>query len=105
MGISRNLLRNDVLLSVIADDEGGMVMRCYDVALWRYWPSLFPGYVGYVQASSAFAAVEAMMRLHNLWRVGYAAACSLDRSDACRVHDLFVCLAPEPVYEWVTDEA
>ena len=53
-------------------------MRRYDVALWRWWPSLFPGWCEVVEAASAFAAVEAVMRRHGCMTVQHAAARSMD---------------------------
>ena len=53
-------------------------MRRYDVALWRWWPLLFPEWCELVEASSAFAAVEAVMRRHGCMTVQHAAACAQD---------------------------
>ncbi len=53
-------------------------MRRYDVALWRVWPSLFPEWCEVVVAPSAFAAVEAVMRLHGCMTVQHAAASTMD---------------------------
>ena len=53
-------------------------MQRYDVALWRWWPSLFPEWCEVVMAPSAFAAVEAVMRRHSCLTVQHAAACSVD---------------------------
>ena len=53
-------------------------MRCYDVALWRWWPSLFPDRCEVVGAPSPFAAVEAVMRRHGCMTVQHAAACARD---------------------------
>jgi hypothetical protein len=53
-------------------------MQWYDVALWRWWPSLFPEWCEVVEAASAFAAVEAVMRLHGCMTVKHAAAQTMD---------------------------
>jgi hypothetical protein len=53
-------------------------MRRYDVALWRWWPSLFPEWCEVVVAPSAFAAVEAVMRRHGCMTVKHAAARTMD---------------------------
>jgi hypothetical protein len=53
-------------------------MRRYDVALWRWWPSLFPEWCEVVVAPSAFAAVEAVMRRHGCMTVQHAAVCTMD---------------------------
>jgi hypothetical protein len=53
-------------------------MRRYDVAVWRWWPSLFPQWCEVVEAKNAFAAVEAVMRRLRLTAVLYAAARATD---------------------------
>ena len=53
-------------------------MRRYDVAVWRWWPSLFPEWCEIVVASSAFAAVEAVMRRHGCMTVQHVAARTQD---------------------------
>jgi hypothetical protein len=53
-------------------------MRRYDVAVWRWWPSLFPEWCEAVEAPSAFAAVEAVMRRHGCMMVQHAAARTQD---------------------------
>src|SRR6266567_2110075 len=53
-------------------------MRRYDVALWRWWPSLFPEWCDVVEAASPFAAVEAVMRLYGCMSVQHAAAYAKD---------------------------
>src|SRR2546422_87251 len=59
---------------------GRCVMACYDVALWRWWPALFPECVCLMDAPNAFAAVEALMRACGLRRVAYASARRVDGS-------------------------
>ena len=56
------------------------VMDVYDVALWLSWPSLCPEYVGYVQAPSAFTAIEYLMCVCRVSLVVCAAADALDGS-------------------------
>src|SRR6266699_5068439 len=53
-------------------------MQRYDVALWRWWPSLFPAWCEVVEAASAFAAVEVVMRRHGCMTVKHAAARTMD---------------------------
>jgi hypothetical protein len=57
--------------------EGQMV---FDVALWRWWPSLFPAYTACVTAPNAFSAVTFFMRIHGVQRVARAAADAVDGS-------------------------
>ncbi len=52
----------------------------FDVALWRWWPSLFPAYTAYVAAPNAFSAVAFLMRVHGVQRVARAAADAVDGS-------------------------
>jgi hypothetical protein len=52
----------------------------FDVALWRWWPSLFPEYTACVVAPNAFAAVEYLMRVYRVRWVARAAAATLDGS-------------------------
>jgi hypothetical protein len=52
-------------------------MQRYDVAVWRWWPSLFPEWCELVEAASAFAAVEALMRRHGCLTAQHA-ACARD---------------------------
>ena len=52
----------------------------FDVALWRWWPSLFPAYTAYVAAPNAFSAVALLMRIHGVQRVARAAADAVDGS-------------------------
>ena len=49
-------------------------MQTYDVALWCTLPSLFPDYVGSIQASGTFAAVVSLMEVERVEKVAYAAA-------------------------------
>jgi hypothetical protein len=59
----------------------------FDVALWVRWPgALFPAYIGEVQASSAYEAIEQVMRTYRLRSVPYAAAIAEDGSLIYRVH-------------------
>ncbi len=56
------------------------MLRWFDVALWRGWPSLMPEHIAFVEAPTAFAAVECLMRLHRLAFVAHATARALDGS-------------------------
>ena len=49
-------------------------VQVYDVVLWRYWPSLFPDYVEYIQANGSYAAVMLLMERCRVEKVGYAIA-------------------------------
>jgi hypothetical protein len=60
--------------------ESGESQRVFDVALWRWWPSLFPEYTAFVVASNAFAAVACLMRVSRVRWVARAAAATLDGS-------------------------
>ena len=48
-------------------------MNKYDVALWRYWPSMFPEWVEEIEEFSPQSAMYAAMRLHGLRFVQKAA--------------------------------
>lgn len=48
-------------------------MHEYDVALWRFWPSLFPEWTETVEDYSPQSALYALMRLHGLRFVEKAA--------------------------------
>jgi purine nucleoside phosphorylase len=52
----------------------------FEVALWRWWPSLFPDYVASVAAPDAFAAIEQGMRVARVCFVARAAAIARDGS-------------------------
>ena len=52
----------------------------FDVALWRWWPSLFPAYTASVAAPNAFSAVAFLMRVHGVQWVVRAAADAVDGS-------------------------
>jgi hypothetical protein len=74
----------------------------FDVALWRGVScDLFPLFEGYMQALSAFAAIEGMMRFYRLWSVSYASARALDGSLVYRAHRVWVLLDEQ---EGMTDE-
>lgn len=53
----------------------------FDVAVWKYWPSYtFPLEADGVEASSAFAAVEQVMRAHRMTWAEHVAAVASDGS-------------------------
>jgi len=56
------------------------VYRPYDVALWRWWPSLFPTFVDTVYAPTSQQAVLSLMERENKKRVARAAVQSADGS-------------------------
>src|SRR5258706_14774627 len=61
---------------------GGVCMHevICDVALWLCWPSDFPEYVAYVNASDPLQAVWLLMQEHDLAMVAKAAMQLPDRS-------------------------
>ena|SRR5947209_5066641 len=71
-------------------------LPCFDVALWRRWSCCapasactgFPEYVAFVEAASAFAAIEALMRFFDLSQVAYACAFACDGSLMYRCYQL-----------------
>lgn len=77
-------------------------MASYDVALWRWWPALFPEWVCLVDAPNAFAAVEALMRACGLRWVAYASACAVDGSLVYRAYRVGLC--PEVTCELTAEE-
>ena len=77
-------------------------MHRYDVALWSWWPGLFPTRVSLVEAPHAFAAIEQLMRSCGLHQMAYASARALDGLliyRACRVW-----LCPEVTYELTAED-
>jgi hypothetical protein len=48
-------------------------MNTYEVALWRYWPSMFPEWIEEIEEFSTHSAMYAAMRLHGLRFVQKAA--------------------------------
>jgi hypothetical protein len=56
----------------------GAQMRHYDVAVWRWWPSLFPEWCEVVEAANPFEAVETVMWRHGCMSVQHAAAQTRD---------------------------
>lgn len=48
--------------------------QLYDVAIWRYFPSIFPDHVAFVSAASPLAAIVQLMEVHGLTKVQHAAA-------------------------------
>ncbi len=65
-------------------------MRWYDVALWSGWPprasSVFPEYIGYVEAVTAFAAIERLMCCYKVACAAFAVARARDGSINYRCH-------------------
>jgi hypothetical protein len=48
-------------------------MQTYDVAFWYVWPSLFPEYVGHIEATGSYAALVYFMEMVRVEKVAYAA--------------------------------
>ncbi len=55
----------------------------FDVALWRYWPSLMPDCCDYIEAATSFAAVEFLMQR---CRMPYAARVSARAIDGSLIY-------------------
>jgi hypothetical protein len=51
---------------------GGVVM-VFDVALWLFWPSLFPEYIAIIEAPDPLSAVFVLMESCEVYRVSLAA--------------------------------
>jgi len=64
----------------VPERGGGESQTVFDVALWRWWPSLFPVYTAYIVAPNAFSAVAFLMRIHGVKWVARAAADAVDGS-------------------------
>jgi hypothetical protein len=47
-------------------------MHTYDVAFWYAWPSLFPEYVGHIEATGSYSALVFLMRAVRVEKVAYA---------------------------------
>ena len=74
----------------LPEGGGGEGQMMFDVALWRWWPSLFPEYTASVAAPNAFTAVVFVMRVHGVGWVARAAADTVGgslRYRACGVRD------------------
>ena len=52
----------------------------FAVALWRWWPSLFPEYLAVVPVPAAFAAIEQVMQVAGVRFAARAAAIARDGS-------------------------
>ncbi len=58
----------------MSEETRERAMQTYDVALWCTLLSLFPDYVGVIQASGTYAAVVSLMEVERVEKVAYAAA-------------------------------
>ena len=58
----------------MGEETNERARQTYDVALWCTLPSLFPDYVGRIQANGAYAAVVSLMEVERVEKVAYAAA-------------------------------
>ena len=58
----------------MSEETRERAMQTYDVALWCTLLSLFPDYVGVIQASGTYAAVVSLMEVERVEKVMYAAA-------------------------------
>ena len=64
----------------VPERGGGEGQPVFAVALWRWWPSLFPEYTASVAAPNAFTAVVFLMRVHGVQWVARAGADAVDGS-------------------------
>ncbi|GCE20368.1 hypothetical protein [Dictyobacter kobayashii] len=73
-------------------EDGESMAGWFDVALWSYGlaENRFPLHMGYMQALTAYQAIEDAMRYYGLPRVGYACARALDGSICYRAYKVFV---------------
>ncbi len=55
-------------------------MQVYDVALWCSWPSLFPHYVGCIEATGSYAALVYFMEMVRVEKAAYAAVRQIGHS-------------------------
>ena len=75
-------------------------MHTYDVALWRYWPALFPEWAEAVQAYSPQSAMYGLMRLHGLRFVEKVAVSACNGSPIQRYYDVICpCEVEVPSYD------
>ncbi len=58
-------------------------MHTYEVALWRYWPSMFPEWIEEIEDFSPQSAMYAAMRLHGLRFVQKRRSVSAKRGRMC----------------------
>jgi hypothetical protein len=70
-------------------------MQTYDVALWCTLLSLFPDYVGSVQASGTYAAVVSLMEVERVEKVAYAAARQIGHPRIDRLSKVYIPLVVE----------
>lgn len=92
--------RRRVLVPLLPYASGEYVCPWFDVALWlRAEQKSFPDYVSYVEAVSAFAAVEQMMQHYRLRRVAIASVRALDGFLVYRAYGVQVSLEWRPVSE------
>lgn len=57
----------------MSQEGNARATQTYDVALWRWWPSLFPEYVGHIEATGSFAALVYFMEELRIEKAAYAA--------------------------------
>ena len=69
------------------------VMQTYDVALWVFWPSLFPEHVGCVEAYGTYAAVLSLMETWGVEKVAHATARLVKHSRRDRWDHVYIPLA------------
>ena len=70
-------------------------MQTYDVALWCTLLSLFPDYVGIIQASGTYTAVVSLMEVERVEKVAYAAARQVGHPRIDRWSKVYIPLAVE----------
>ena len=57
----------------MSEQDNKQSRQVYDVALWRWWPSLFPDHVGQIEAIGSYAALVYFMEEVRVEKVAYAA--------------------------------
>ena len=77
------------------EETSDQAMQTYDVALWCTLLSLFPDYVGSVQASGTYAAVVYLMEVERVEKVAYAAARQIGHPRIDRWSKVYIPLTAE----------
>ena len=70
-------------------------MQVYEVALWCAWPSLFPDYVGSIEANGTYAALVFLMEVEKVEKVAYAAARQVEHPRIDRWSKVYIPLKTE----------
>jgi hypothetical protein len=84
----------------MGEETSERAMQTYDVALWCTLLSLFPDYVGSVQANGTYAAVVSLMEVERVEKVAYAAARQVGHPRIDRWSKVYIPLAVEKRGRW-----